>query len=136
MMREDVRGNVTIEFIAISVFLLIPICYIAISALTAAQTFLTITSAARTGARVFVTQENDVVAGQRSRQIAREQLQIGKLKAEDFSVSFTCTQDPCLMPNGFVTATIKGYQLVAVPLLAPIKVPLTVSQTIEVDALR
>ncbi len=136
MIREDIRGNVTIEFIAISVFLLIPICYIAISALTVAQAFLTITSAARTGARVFVTQENDAVASQRSKQIAREQLRIGQLKFEDFSISFTCTENPCLKPNGYVTATIKGNQLIVMPLLKPIKVPLTASQTIEVDAIR
>jgi len=136
MMRDDVRGNVTVEFIAISIFLLIPICYIAVSSLAVAQTFLTMTSAARTGARVFITQENDVIASQRLKQISREQLRIGQLEPQDFSISFTCTENPCLVPNGYVTVTVKGSQSVSMPILKPIKVSLTASQTMEVDAVR
>jgi hypothetical protein len=136
MMRDDVRGNITIEFIVISIFLLIPICNIAVSSLAVAQTFLTMTSAARTGARVFVTQENDVIANQRSKQISKEQLRIGQLEPENFSISFSCTEKPCLVPSGYVTAIVKGSQLVSVPLLKPIKVSLTASQTMEVDAVR
>ena len=136
MMRDDVRGNVTVEFIAISIFLLIPICYIAVSSLAVAQTFLTMTSAARTGARVFITQENDVIASKRSKQISREQLRIGQLEPQDFSISFTCTENPCLVPNGYVTVTVKGSQSVSMPILKPIKVSLTASQTMEVDAVR
>jgi len=136
MMRDDVRGNVTVEFIAISIFLLIPICYIAVSSLAVAQTFLTMTSAARTGARVFITQENDVIAIQRLKQISREQLRIGQLEPQDFSISFTCTENPCLVPNGYVTVTVKGSQSVSMPILKPIKVSLTASQTMEVDAVR
>ena len=136
MMRDDVRGNVTVEFIAISIFLLIPICYIAVSSLAVAQTFLTMTSAARTGARVFITQENDVIAIQRLKQISREQLRIGQLEPEDFFINFTCTENPCLVPNGYVTVTVKGSQSVSMPLLKPIKVSLTASQTMEVDAVR
>ncbi|MEI7442337.1 MAG: hypothetical protein WCK30_02130 [Actinomycetes bacterium] len=136
MMRDDVRGNVTVEFIAISIFLLIPICYIAVSSLAVAQTFLTMTSAARTGARVFITQENDGIASQRLKQISREQLRIGQLEPQDFSISFTCTENPCLVPNGYVTVTVKGSQSVSMPILKPIKVSLTASQTMEVDAVR
>ena len=136
MMRDDVRGNVTVEFIAISIFLLIPICYIAVSSLAVAQTFLTMTSAARTGARVFITQENDVIASRRLKQISREQLRIGQLEPQDFSISFTCTENPCLVPNGYVTVTVKGSQSVSMPILKPIKVSLTASQTMEVDAVR
>ena len=136
MMRDDVRGNVTVEFIAISIFLLIPICYIAVSSLAVAQTFLTMTSAARTGARVFITQENDVIASKRLKQISREQLRIGQLEPQDFSISFTCTENPCLVPNGYVTVTVKGSQSVSMPILKPIKVSLTASQTMEVHAVR
>jgi len=136
MIRDDVRGNVSIEFIAITIFLLIPICYLAVCALDVAQTFLTMTSAARTSARVFVTQENDALAHQRSTQIAREQLRIGHLASDEFSIGFICSEKPCLMPSGFVTATIKGSHLVVLPLLKPVKVSLMASQTIEVDAIR
>jgi Flp pilus assembly protein TadG len=136
MMRNDVRGNVSIEFIAISIFLLIPICYLAVCASGIAQTFLTMTSAARTSARVFVTQENDNLAHQRSAQIAREQLRIGQLASNEFSIRFVCSERPCLTPSAYVTATIKGSQLVVLPLIQPVKVSLTASQTIEVDAIR
>jgi len=136
MMREGTRGNVTIEFIAISVFLLIPVCYLAVSSLAVAQTFLTITGAARTGARVFVTQETESVAHLRGTQSVRDQLKIGQINPAQFSINFSCTEKPCLTSNGYVTATIKGSKSIVLPLLKPVKVALVSSQTIEVDAFR
>ena len=135
-MRTGEHGNVSIEFIAISLFLLIPICYLAVSALSVAQTFLTLTGAARTGARVFVIAENDVTAKQSASQVIREQLKIGQLEPAKISTNFTCTENPCLTPNGFVTVTMKASQSVVLPLLKPITVALSSSQTIEVDAIR
>lgn len=136
MIRDATRGNVSIEFIAISIFLLIPICYITVSALAVAQTFLTITGAARTGARVFVTQETDTAAHIKGLQTARRQLEIGQINNAEFSVNFSCTEKPCLTSNGYVTATIKGSKSIALPLINPVKVALVSSQTMEVDAFR
>jgi Flp pilus assembly protein TadG len=136
MRRCDTRGNVSVEFIAIAVFLLIPICYIAIATLTITQAYLTVTAAARTGARAFSIQVNDAVARQRATNVINHQLALGNLKPKNFSTHFLCTETPCLKPNGFVTATIKGSERVHVPLLKPIRISITSSQTIEVDVIR
>lgn len=136
MMRRYERGNVNIEFIAIAVFLLIPICYIAISTLYITQAYLTVTAAARTGARAFSIQENDAIARQRATNVINHQLRLGNLKPKSFSTHFLCTENPCIKPNGFVTATIKGSQIVHVPLLKPIRISISSSQTIEVDTIR
>jgi len=130
------RGNVSLEFIAISLFLLIPICYLAVCALSVTQTFLTITAAARTGTRVFVTSDSDGAAHKIASQIIREQLKIGQLEPAEFSTLFSCSENPCLTPNGFVTVTIKGSQTVVLPLLRPIRIAVASGQTIEVDAIR
>jgi len=136
MMRSDARGNVSIEFIAITMFLLVPICYLAISTLTVTQAYLTVTSAVRTGARTFSIQENDAVARQRATNVINSQLRLGNLQPKDFSTHFLCTENPCLKPNGFVTATIRGSQIVHFPLLKPVRISINSSQTIEVDAIR
>ena len=135
-MMRDSRGNVSLEFVAIGVFMLIPICYIAVSALTVAHTFMTLTGAARTGVRTFVIQNSDAQAKSRAAQVIKSQLKLGQIDSRQVKIEFLCSQDPCLTPRSFITATLKKKQSVGIPLLKPISISLAASQTIEVDSIR
>lgn len=135
-MLRDSRGNVALEFVGICVFLLIPICYLAISTISVAQTFLTLTSAARTGARAYVTQDTDNSARARSMQIMVSQLKVGHVDPAQVKIQISCFRVPCLTPGNFVTATLKDNQYVEIPFLRTIRIPISVRQTIEVDAVR
>ena len=136
MKNFDQRGNVSIEFIAIITFLIIPVCFLAVAVLKVSETYLTLTSAARTGARVFVVQASDSIAKARTLQVVDGQLEIGHLQATQFSTAITCSETPCLKPNSYVTVTLNGSHYVSLPLIKPIQIRLKASQTMAVDSLR
>lgn len=136
MTKSAQKGNVSVEFISIIVFLIMPICYLAIGVMQITETYLTMTSASRTGARTYIVQANDSIAKQTTRQVVSDQLRIGRLNPMQFSISISCTRNPCLKAGNYVTVTISGSESVRLPLLNPLKVSLKSSQTLAVDSIR
>ena len=100
------KGNVIIEFIGITVALLIPLAIIANSSLIVANAYLSTDIAARNAARAFVVSSSDA-SGKRAVNAAAQ------FAAKDFDSSdpgvFTkvlCTHNPCLSPGGYVTVRV------------------------------
>jgi hypothetical protein len=89
-------GNVIVEFIGITVALLVPLSIIASSSIMVANAYLATDVSARTAARAFVISNS--AAG---------------LLAQDFdshnaaiTTKITCSKNPCLSPGGFVTVRV------------------------------
>ncbi|NBO25853.1 MAG: hypothetical protein EBU89_04230 [Actinobacteria bacterium] len=130
-------GNVIVEFIGISVALLLPLSIIANSSILVAHAYLYTDIAARTAARAFVV-SSDEVNGAKSANIA-----VG-LAAQDFdfgktsmNTKISCTKNPCLSPGGFVTVKVsKDVKLNLPRALGSRTVVVTAQHTSVVDELR
>jgi hypothetical protein len=99
-------GNVIVEFIGITVALLVPLSIIASSSIMVANAYLATDVSARTAARAFVISSSDA-SGSRAANSA------AGLLAQDFdshnaaiNTKITCSKNPCLSPGGFVTVRV------------------------------
>jgi hypothetical protein len=100
------QGNVIVEFIGITVALLVPLSIIANSSILVANAYLATDVSARTAARAFVVSSSDA-SGSRAANSA------AGLIAQDFdsrdaaiTTKITCSKNPCLSPGGFVTVRV------------------------------
>jgi hypothetical protein len=100
------HGNVIVEFIGITVALLVPLSIIANSSIIVANAYLSTDISARTAARAFVVSSSDA-SGSRSANSA------AALVAQDFdsrnsgiATKISCSKNPCLSPGGFVTVRV------------------------------
>jgi len=114
LFRSD-AGNVIVEFIGITVGLLVPLSIVANSSLLVANAYLATDVAARTAARAFVVSGNDVAAFRSATSAAR-------LSAQDFiseggtiTTQISCSKKPCLSPGGFVTVKISKEIILNLP---------------------
>lgn len=96
-------GNVIVEFIGVTVSLLIPLAVIANASILVANAYLATEISARTAARAFVISNSDA-SGTRAASSA------AGLAGQDFdsrnpgiTTKIVCTKNPCLSPGGFVT---------------------------------
>jgi len=101
------HGNVIVEFIGITVALLVPLSIIANSSIIVANAYLSTDISARTAARAFVVSSSDA-SGSRSANSA------AALVAQDFdsrnsgiATKISCSKNPCLSPGGFVTVRVR-----------------------------
>jgi hypothetical protein len=112
--RSEV-GNVIVEFIGITVGLLVPLSIVANSSLLVANAYLATDVAARTAARAFVLSSSDVTAARAANSAAH-------LSAQDFiseggtiTTQISCSKKPCLSPGGFVTVKISKEIILNLP---------------------
>jgi len=103
--RSD-AGNVIVEFIGITVALLVPLSIIANSCILVANAYLATDISARTAARAYVVSSSDANGTRAANSAAG-------LSAKDFdsrnsaiTTKISCTKNPCLSPGGFVTVKI------------------------------
>ncbi len=112
MNRED--GTATIEFVWLSILLLVPFVYILVAVFDTQRASYGVSTASRSAARAFL-QAPDVAAGeQRARLAARVALDDQGLP--DASVHITCLPSPadCLQPGSSVRVVVRTTQ--ALPL--------------------
>jgi hypothetical protein len=134
--RSD-AGNVIVEFIGITVALLVPLSIIANSCILVANAYLATDISARTAARAFVVSSSDA-NGTRAASSA------AGLSAQDFdsrnaaiTTKISCTENPCLSPGGFVTVKISKEVKLNLPAAFGSRSVLVTSQhTSVVDELR
>jgi Flp pilus assembly protein TadG len=112
MNREE--GTATIEFVWLSILLLVPFVYILVAVFDAQRASYGVSTASRSAARAFL-QAPDVASGeQRARLAARVALDDQDLP--DASVRITCLPSPadCLQPGSSVRVVVRTTQ--ALPL--------------------
>jgi hypothetical protein len=138
MRRTKVEdGNVIVEFIGITVALLVPLSIIANSSILVANAYLATDVSARTAARAFVVSSSDA-SGSRAANSA------AGLIAQDFdsrdaaiTTKITCSKNPCLSPGGFVTVRVSKEVRLNLPIAFGSRSVVVASQhTAVVDELR
>lgn len=130
-------GNVIVEFIGITVALLVPLSIIASSSIMVANAYLSTDVASRTAARAFVVSSSDK-SGYRAANSAAD------LVAKDFdsndrevNTQISCTKNPCLSPGGFVTVRVSKEVRLNLPrALGSRSVVVAAQHTSVVDELR
>jgi len=131
------RGNVIVEFIGITIALLVPLSFIASSSIMVANAYLSTDVSARTAARAYVLSTNDA-SGTRAANAA------AGLISQDFDsqdlirpIKVSCTKSPCLSPGGFVTVRVsKEVNLNLPKALGSRSVIVSAQHTAVVDELR
>lgn len=134
--RTD-SGNVIVEFIGITVALLVPLSIIANSCILVANAYLATDISARTAARAFVVSSSDANGSQAANSAAG-------LSAKDFdsrgtaiTTKISCTENPCLSPGSFVTVKVSKQVKLNLPAVFGSRSVLVSSQhTSVVDELR
>jgi hypothetical protein len=131
------NGNVIVEFIGVTIALLIPLSIIASSCIQVANAYLLTEASARTAARAYAISKNDTVGASAANSAAG-------LIADDFGTNDSaiktkifCTMKPCLTPGGFVTVSISKQVRLDLPRVFGSRTVLVSSQhTAAVDELR
>jgi hypothetical protein len=104
---KNETGNVSLEFIAVVVALLIPLTFIAGAVSSVVKTNLAQEAAARAGARAFVVAPTSQLAYFRARAVIATVLSDSGIQSSQVASTISCSQKPCFMRGGVVTVTIK-----------------------------
>jgi hypothetical protein len=99
-------GNVIVEFIGITVALLVPLSIIASSSIMVANAYLSTDVSARTAARAFVVSSSDVSGSRAANSAAGLIAQDFDSRDASITTKITCSKNPCLSPGGFVTVRV------------------------------
>lgn len=130
-------GNVIVDFIGVTVALLVPLSIIANSSIMVANAYLSTDIAARSAARAFVVSSSDA-SGTRAANSAVELIANDfDREKNDVSTRISCTKSPCLSPGGFVTIRVSKEVNLNLPrALGARSVTVTSHHTSVVDELR
>lgn len=99
-------GNVIVEFIGITVALLVPLSIIASSSIMVANAYLSTDVSARTAARAFVVSSSDANGSRAANSAAGLVAQDFDARNAAVTTKVTCSKNPCLSPGGFVTVRV------------------------------
>jgi hypothetical protein len=98
-------GNALVEFVALSVILLIPSLYLVLTLGSVQGAVFAADVIARDAARIHATEPDPSRARERTEAMTRMTLEDHGLAAQD-AVTLHCSQDPCARPGGEVTAEV------------------------------
>lgn len=101
--RED--GNALVEFVALSVILLIPSLYLVLSLGSVQGAVFAADVIARDAARIHATDPDASRAEARTEAMVRMTLEDHGISAQD-AVTIRCSKDPCSAPGSEVTAEV------------------------------
>ena len=133
----DDEGSASLEFLTVGMLLLVPLVYLVIAVSVIQAAAFAVEGAVRQAARVFV-QAPDAAAAEASAQRALQFALADYDITVPATLSVTCTKDPCLTRQEFVTVSVD----VSVPLPLvppaivgsfPLAVPLHATATEQVS---
>lgn len=131
------RGNVIVEFIGVTVALLIPISIVSGASMTIAQSYLATDIAARNGSRAFVISTNDRSANNDARSAAKLAMQDHNSLDDRVKIRIICTKSPCLTPGGYVSVVVSRQIELSLPVnLGSRSIKVSAQHTAIVDELR
>lgn len=113
-MRRPSDGTATVEFVWLTILLLVPFVYILIAVFDTQRAAFGVSTASRSAARAFI-QAPDVASGERRARMAAR-IALDDQSLPDASVQITCLPSPadCLTPGSSVRVLIRTTQ--ALPL--------------------
>jgi Flp pilus assembly protein TadG len=137
--REE-RGSALVEFVFLSVVLLIPLVYLVLSLGRLQAGSYAVAAAAREAGRAFVTAESSEGAAARAEAAAAIAFEDQGFGAEG-GIEISCSAAPCLTPEARVS--VRARVRVPLPLVpefarsvVPLEVPVTSTVTVAVDRFR
>jgi hypothetical protein len=134
--RSDV-GNVIVEFIGITVALLVPLSIVANSCTRVANAYLSTDISARTAARAFVVSSSDASGTRAAKSAVSLSVQDFHSRNTAVTTKISCTENPCLSPGGFVTVRVSKEVKLNLPAVFGFRSVLVTSQhTSVVDEIR
>ncbi|MET0930612.1 MAG: hypothetical protein ABWX74_13915 [Aeromicrobium sp.] len=109
-MRADDDGTATVEFVWLTLLLLVPFVYVLVAVFDAQRAAFGVSTASRAAARAFL-QSPDVASGERhARAAARIALDDQGLDAADVTVTCLPTPAACLEPGSSVRVVVRAVQ--------------------------
>ena len=131
------KGNVIVEFIGITVALLVPLSIIANSSIMVANAYLSADISARTAARAFVVSSSDASGSRAANSAADLVANDFDSRNQEITTKISCSKKPCLSPGGFVTVIVSKKVKLDLPrALGSRSVVVTSQHTAIVDELR
>lgn len=103
-------GTATIEFIWLTLLLLVPLVYLLIAVFDTQRAAYGVSTASRSAARAFLQADGVAAGEQRARQAARVALADQGLDAADVQVSCLPTPADCLQPGSSVRVVVRVRQ--------------------------
>lgn len=113
-MSRDSEGTATIEFVWLSVLLLVPLVYLMIAVFDAQRAAYGVSAASRSAARAYLQAPDVAVGEQRARSAARVALDDQGVAAASVRITCLPTPDDCLEPGSSVRVVVRTTQ--ALPL--------------------
>ncbi len=137
---HDERGSALIEFVFLSIVLLIPLVYLVLSLGRLQAGSYAVSAAAREAARAFVTSEESDAAAARADAAAAIAFEDQGFGSEG-RIEVSCSATPCLTPEARVSVRARvSVPLPLIPAFArsvvPLEVPVTSTITVAVDRFR
>lgn len=130
-------GNVIVEFIGITVALLVPLSIIANSSIVVANAYLSTDISARMAARAFVVSSSDASGARAAKSAVTSISQDFNSGGSVINTKISCTKNPCLSPGGFVTVKVSNHVNLKLPsTFGSRSVVVTAQHTSVVDELR
>lgn len=108
--REDDDGTATIEFIWLSLLLLMPLVYLLIAVFDTQRAAYGVSTASRAAARAFLQADGVAAGEQRARRAARVALADQGLDVADVQLSCLPTRADCLQPGSSVRVVVRVRQ--------------------------
>ena len=138
--RRDERGSALVEFVFLSIVLLIPLVYLVLSLGRLQAGSYAVSAAAREAARAFVTADASDSATSRAEaaaEIAFDDQGFG----QQGRIQVSCSATPCLTPEA--TVSVRAEVSVPLPLIpdfarsvVPLQIPVSSTVTVSVDRFR
>jgi Flp pilus assembly protein TadG len=108
--RRGSDGTATIEFVWLSILLLVPFVYIVVAVFDAQRASYGVSTASRSAARAFLQAPDPAAGEQRARLAARVALDDQGLPAASIRISCLPTAGDCLRPGSSVRVVVRTTQ--------------------------
>lgn len=110
MSGRDERATAIVEFVWLTIVLLMPLVYVVVAVFDTQRTAFAASAAARSAGRAFLTAPDQVTAYARARAAAAQAFRDQGQPASAGDLVIACRPDPdaCLTPGSVVTATVVG----------------------------
>ncbi|MET1039019.1 MAG: hypothetical protein ABW075_12145 [Aeromicrobium sp.] len=109
-MSRDDDGTAVVEFVWLTVLLLVPFVYVLIAVFDTQRAAYGVSTASRSAARAFLQAPDAATAEQRARAAARIALDDQGLDAADVTVTCLPTPAECLEPGSSVRVVVRAVQ--------------------------
>lgn len=134
-MRSD-RGNVIVEFVGVTIGMLLPVVFVASGCWSVAQAHLALRDASVSSVRGFVLAETETQGFSRMNAIVSDVVSGFGINAEQVQRVVRCSNSNCVAGGTHVTVKLNYVVKFALPLYGNFNIPISDSHTEQVDEVR